>query len=100
MKPEGAYIGSCEDCKEVFCVDCLTECEDCGKSVCSAYEKEEPCAKQCDGCETTLLCEDCLTECSCCDNKLCGDCPKEYYPHENICPECFDRMNDPHCHWR
>ena len=51
VKEDGAYVGACEDCEEVFCIECLIDCDGCKKSICygGENEKEDPCAIVCEG---------------------------------------------------
>lgn len=93
VREGGDYIGSCGDCKEAFCTDCLLTCDKCEKYLCC--EKEEPCAKWCEGCEDKTLCYNCLEECNYCqEKKCCEDCLQDTTaPFENlVCPDCFDYL--------
>lgn len=40
VKEHGEYIGSCEECNEAFCTDCLADCDSCGNTFCNCYERE------------------------------------------------------------
>ena len=95
MDAEGEYVGDCQDCQKSFCVDCLTECEECGNDICN-YDGEG-CAVLCAGCECDELCQECGTVCDHCEEKKMSDgCGTEIgYLDKKVCPECYDYISDP-----
>lgn len=93
VDPAGSYLQTCEGCEEEFCVECLTKCDGCGKTLCNSGEdeREKQCAVMCEGCETALICSDCSRTCNYCKKKVCEDCLQDTTaPFEDlVCPDCF-----------
>ena len=99
FKEDGKYMGACEDCRAKFCIECLSKCDDCDKTICNNNEGErdedDPCGVLCPGCETAMLCKDCCKACDHCEEKkFCEDCLKDTSaPFTNmVCPDCFDNI--------
>ena len=55
VRKNGAFVGKCEECSKVACVDCFSFCKECEEPFCH---------------------ENCLTWCEHCEESLCPGCTK------------------------
>jgi len=88
---EGDTIYECQECKEIFCVDCIDE---------HIYEELEGFADECyeitnKVCEECGNCEETMYKCLDCDKILCKDCKEEHECdsefeeiYNEVCKEC------------
>ena len=85
----------CTKCNNIFCVECLRDCDECGKAVCMG-EIDKFCAVFCGGCDDMVLCGSpaCFQYCEICDTTpMCLDCKgTQLLPpfRQKVCPDCFD----------
>lgn len=72
FEPEGDFAAICESCESSGnenvvekCIECVVNCEVCGKSLCG------DCRKSCQSCGENF-CSDCVVECCSCFELYCG----------------------------
>lgn len=79
VRSQGEFVGKCEGCDSVGCVDCFSFCKECEEPFCH---------------------ENCLTSCEYCEEYFCPGCSKAkmdgcWKCGENVCSDCTTPVGPP-----